>query len=292
MHQSETIEAPDGRRLALHQLVDGDRNKAVLFCHPVPGSGHLVPNEDETLKRRVSLYAIDRAGYAASDPLPPGHSASLDHAAADVAHVIKTVSEHPIGVLGWSAGGLVAAALAANHPECVDRLVLVGTPAPNDQGVCLPDALGQSLGLSPTPHADALDMPPASSIETYDIKTLTNMMLGVSDADVASDNYADIERKLEAMVQHGMLQGTAAIRQEIQGFYLNTLDINADAIQAKTLVLNGSKDPFAAHRQATWWKGHLPNARLEMVPNAGHLLIFKVWKRALSHLAPQQRGAS
>ena len=36
----------------------------------------------------------------------------------------------PAGVVGWDRGGLTALELAAEHPDAVDRLVLVSAPQP------------------------------------------------------------------------------------------------------------------------------------------------------------------
>ena len=55
---------------------------------------------------------------------------------------------------------------------------------------------------------------------------------------------------------------------------------------AKTLLLYGSKDPLAAPRHGRWWQERLPNARLEVVPGEGHLLVAPAWRRVLSHVAP------
>jgi pimeloyl-ACP methyl ester carboxylesterase len=46
--------------------------------------------------------------------------------------VIRAASGNPVDVLGYSLGAVVAAALAAEHPELVSRLVLVGGWASGD----------------------------------------------------------------------------------------------------------------------------------------------------------------
>ena len=59
--------------------------------------------------------------------------------------------------------------------------------------------------------------------------------------------------------------------------------------RAKTLLLYGSRDPLAGPRHGRWWNERLPDARLEVAPGAGHLLVIPMWARVLSHLAPQRR---
>ena len=57
-------------------------------------------------------------------------------------------------------------------------------------------------------------------------------------------------------------------------------------IAAKTLLLYGQLDTEAPPAHARWWKNHLVDARVEMVPRAGSDIISTVWKRVLSHAAP------
>ena len=70
---------------------------------------------------------------------------------------------------------------------------------------------------------------------------------------------------------------------------------NADSdltkVMAKTLLLFGSADPSTGHSHGSRWQKQLPNARLEMVPGAGHDLLAAKWGRVLSHLAPRRRVA-
>lgn len=65
--------------------------------------------------------------------------------------------------------------------------------------------------------------------------------------------------------------------------------IDLDAVVARTLLLFGSKDPETGSMHGTSWQKRLPNARLEMVPGAGHDILGQMWPRVLSHLAPRRR---
>jgi pimeloyl-ACP methyl ester carboxylesterase len=62
-----------------------------------------------------------------------------------------------------------------------------------------------------------------------------------------------------------------------------------DLITAKTLLLYGAKDPTAGPRDGKWYQQRLPDRRYEQIPGEGRLLLGPVWRRTLSHLAPNHR---
>src|SRR5205814_911319 len=103
-----------------------------IWCHGAPGSGRFDPDPEETAARGVTLVGIDRPGYGRSTPVEPGTWATVAGAADDIAAVVRGLDGGPVGVAGWSAGGRVALALAARHPDLVDRVVVIATPAPDE----------------------------------------------------------------------------------------------------------------------------------------------------------------
>jgi pimeloyl-ACP methyl ester carboxylesterase len=111
-------------------------------------------------------------------------------------------------------------------------------------------------------------------------------VLAVSAADDTALAKPEAHARLTHMLVAAFLQGVVGLASDIAGYSLQPWGFELDAVQAKTLLLYGSKDPIAGSRHGTWWQKHLPNARLEVVPGAGHLLVIPMWHRVLSHLAP------
>ncbi len=76
------------------------------------------------------------------------------------------------------------------------------------------------------------------------------------------------------------------------------LGVLLGAVQAKTLILNGQKDPDAAAAAAEFHRARIGSARVEMVPPSPddtdpRLALTRVWERVLSFAAPRtgQRSA-
>jgi len=97
----------------------------VLLTHGAQGAwSHWIRNID-ALARNRTVWAPDLPGYGEST-MPPRA------AQAAIAEVLATgllellAPELPLDIVGFSFGGVVAAHLAALHPELVRRVILVG----------------------------------------------------------------------------------------------------------------------------------------------------------------------
>lgn len=280
-----------GRRVEVHRMADGART--VAFCHASPGSGAFDPWPEETAARDVALIAVDRPGYGGSEPMPAGQWSTVGQAADDLAEVLESLETGPVGVAGWSAGGRVALALAARRPELVDRVVVMATPAPDDEVAWVPPP--QRAGL------EALRGQPAEAVHAALEDQLAAMvpadphapealaMLGASEADARVLALPGAADRLAGMLVHAYAQGAAGTVADIAGFSLRPWGFEPAQVKAKTLLLYGSKDALVGQKHARWWKARLADARIEVAPGLGHLLAIPMWKRALSHLAP---GAS
>src|SRR5215218_1840783 len=132
-----------GRRIAVHltstrALWPAAEERLVVFCHSAPGAGSFDPDPAQTKASKATLLSVDRPGYGRSDPLPAGRWSTVACAADDIAAVLDNIGVEQVGVVGWSAGGRVALALAARHPHLVERVAVVATPAPDEEVPWIP----------------------------------------------------------------------------------------------------------------------------------------------------------
>jgi pimeloyl-ACP methyl ester carboxylesterase len=265
-----SIELKSGRRVAVHRVVDGNAGRTVVFCHPAPGSGLFDPVPEATWARGVTLIGVDRPGYGGSDPAPGGP----DQPADDLAEVLDRLGTGPVGVAGWGAGGLVAFALAARRPDLVDRLALIGTPAPDHEIPWIPPALRSAMA-----HPDDQALTRLLSMDPDDWIAL------LGDADATALEEPGVRSRLIAMLRAAFTQGPAGLAADCR----RASDFTPAQVSAKTLLLYGAQDPLAGPRHGKWWQPRLPDARYEQIPRAGHLVIMQTWRRALSHLAPHTK---
>jgi pimeloyl-ACP methyl ester carboxylesterase len=268
----DSIGLRDGRRLAMHRPAEGTNGRTVVLCHPAPGSGVFDPDPEATWSRGVTLLSADRPGYGSSDPSPAG-AGGLVAAADDLAGALDRLGTGPVGLAGWSAGGLVALALAARRPDLVDRLVLIATPAPDDRIPWIPAGLRETSAV------------PVSDDPDRWIGLLGEAGSAAGGPDVAALDSADVRPRLKAMLHQAFRQGDAGLAADLAAV-LGPWGVDPGQVAAKTLLLYGAEDPIVGPRHGKWYQPRMRSARYEQSPNTGHLVILSTWRRALAHLAP------
>ena len=282
-----------GRRVSLHEVADGRDDRTVVFCHPAPGAGMFDPDPEQTAARGIRLIGLDRPGYGDSEPVATGAWASVASAADDLAEVLGQLGLGPVGLAGWSAGGRVALACAARHPELVDRVVVFGTPAPDEAIPWISPAHREMLeglrGLPPQEVHARLETAFAPMLPADPRWSDALDLLGRSDADDGALAFHGAAERLGAMMAAALAQGAKGMAADVAGYCLRPWGFELGDVRAKTLFLYGSRDPVAANRHGSWWQRAVPGSRVEMAPGAGHLLVVPMWRRALAHLAPRQR---
>ena len=123
-----TIRLPDGRRLGLTRYGD-PAHRPVVFHHGFGSSGlELPPNVALLARLRLQLLAPDRPGGGRSSVY---RSLTFPSFADDVVAMLDALElRQPVGVMGWSVGGVHALALAARHPARVVAVQLLSTCLP------------------------------------------------------------------------------------------------------------------------------------------------------------------
>ncbi len=279
-----------GRRVAVHRSAPLEGSRVVVVCHPAPGGGLLDPDPAATRARGVALLSVDRPGYGGSDPLPPGRWATVAGAAEDLEAALDAFGVGCAGVVGWSAGGRVALALAARRPDLVDRVALVATPAPDSEIGWVPrdvrEALDGLRGREPEEAQAELEVRFRDAVAVDMQSDGSWAWLGASAEESAALEVPGVRERLRGTLEAAFAQGAAGLAADVAGQALRPWGFRPEEVRAKTLLLHGSCDVVAPPRHGRWWQRRLPRSRLETYPGAGHLVVLSSWSRVLAHLAP------
>ncbi|MDQ4098077.1 MAG: alpha/beta hydrolase [Actinomycetota bacterium] len=270
-----------GRWLAVDERGRPD-GRPVLFLHPAPGSRVLDPDPWATAGARVRLLSFDRPGYGGSSPLPEGMVPTLPHAADDAAEVLGRLGIDRTPVVGWSAGGLVALALAARHPHLVTSVVMVATPAHEDDVARMSDehkamvaSLRPDLAAASAAVADALGAIADSPEAMLDL-------LGDGPADEAVRYDRSHRPRLWAMASEAIRQGVTGVAGDIVASTIAPWGFDPSDVEVPATLWYGEQDSLVTPEHGAYWAGVLMEGDLRIVPGAGHFLPLLAWREILA----------
>lgn len=216
----------------------------------------------DLLARRYRVLSYDNRGIGESEIAPGPYSVA--ELAADAADVLDAAGAQRAHVVGASLGGMVAQLLAAEQPERVERLVLVGTTPGGAGAYPLPQ---QTLALM----AEAPSLPPDVALRRF-----------VENALAPGSPLVD---EVFAYRQRHPPDPAGWAAQAAAGAAWDA-DGRLGRIAAPTLVLAGTADAVVDPRNAQLLVDAIPGAKLELIDDAGHLPF---WERAEEFAAIVER---
>jgi pimeloyl-ACP methyl ester carboxylesterase len=289
------IELPDGRVLALDDLGDPE-GLPVVYLHGTPDSRRARhPDDRLAADVGVRLLAVDRPGAGDSDPDPSATPTSLGH---DLAAVLDQLDVGSCALLGWSSGGLAALGAATVLGERVRALVLVA-PMPPAEAYADPAVL-EALGPTRRPLVEmAAEVPArqvAAEVAPYLVPEGLTPALALEHVLEGAGPVGRVElaavpgaaEALAAGLEASVAHGSAWLEQDLVQQLTPGLDLGA--VRGRVLLYHGGLDGTSPPAVGRWLADRLPGAVLEVLPEAGHHLLFAIWPGVLRGL-PLVAGA-
>jgi pimeloyl-ACP methyl ester carboxylesterase len=274
-----TITTPDGRKLAYVERGPAD-GAPVIFHHGTPGSRvgrHPDPNAYDEAGVRVITF--DRPGYGESDPQP---GRSVADVAADARALADELGLERFGVAGISGGGPHALACAALLPERVTRAAIVVGAGPSDdpdfdflEGMTELNVKEFGAALEGREAIEAFLQPQADAMQS-DPESLIEMM----EAEVPeSDRRTMARADYRPIMVETFLEAT---RQGVRGWadddlaFARAWGFELADVHVETRLWQGELDVLVPRAHAEYLLAKLPNASWELIPGAGHMLVFEL----------------
>jgi 2-hydroxy-6-oxonona-2,4-dienedioate hydrolase len=253
----------DNLRIHYH---DAGSGPAVVFLHGAGAGAGGWSNFSRNLPAFVEagfrVIAMDFPGFNKSDPFLPTTSRTALNAQA-VNGLLACLEIERAHLVGNSLGGATALAFALNHPDRLDRLVLMG---PGSLGPSLFQALPMEgikllLQLYREPTRENLDR--MLKVFVYDPSMLTPEL---------------VERRYEGMVSSPThLSNFVTSFQNNPGTLIEDLSPRLAEIQNQTLVVWGRDDRFVPLDYGLRLVWSLPRADLQIFSRCGH---WAQWEHA------------
>ena len=199
---------------------------------------------------RFRCLRYDMRGHGRSEVLD--EPASMDDFAADLAGLFDALGIAKAHVIGLSLGGMAAQALAVNHPERVESLVLMATAA------YMQPPGGWDLRAETVRNQGTIAIVDATMQRWFTADT----------AALSPEQIKPVRDRFVAIDRHGYAVACLAIRD---------MDLRPliGAICCPTLVVAGEDDPAAPIEMAEEIAGLIPGAEIVVVPEAAHLIAVE-----------------
>ncbi|HSK97985.1 MAG TPA: alpha/beta hydrolase, partial [Euzebyales bacterium] len=208
------------------------------------------------LRRVARIVLVDNHGVGQSAPLRS--QTSVGDLAQDIVNVLDDAGIRRVHVVGVSLGGMIAQELAIEHPERIGRLVLASTTPGWTEGYPFP--LGNALVLW------RRILQPGAASRRSGIRYALSPSTRRGKPDLV-ERLTREDVIPEADVRSRMLQAAAGTRYSNRG--------RDRSIAAPTLVMHGTDDNVVDPRNAEILARNIPDARLQWVPDAGHLIFWE-----------------
>ena len=251
--------------LRIHCLTAGTFGPAVLLLHgsAFDAAGMSFESAISALATGCCVFAPDLPGFGESDPMPDRWGFA-DYSAF-LCPLMTELGLQRASLVGVSMGGGIALGFALNAPQRVERLVLIDSACLDD---ALPGGRATWLGVH-LPGLRALQWRVLASS-----RRLTRIALRRATPHRHEHLTATL---LDRVMRHLRKPGAATAfrdweRREVGWRGLRTSYVDRlSALTVSTLILHGADDPLVPVAVAKRANRLIPDSRLEIIPECGHL---------------------
>ncbi len=237
----------------LYAAVRG-RGPAVTLVHGFPLNHRIYDTQIRALSHTHRVIAPDLPGFGKSPPM--GEDISMDTYADAVAAILDALEIEKTVLAGLSMGGYIAFAFWRRYPERVQGLVLLNTRAKAD-----------------TPEARENRFKTIEAVQTDGLAPLIENMIPKLLSPVTLRGKAHVVNKLRHIMGESSVEGVVAALKAMAG--RPDTRSTLESITVPTLIIAGRDDALIPVSEAEDMALAIPDARLHVVDQAGHLVTME-----------------
>lgn len=256
--EARRLPAPDGGDLFTTTHGDGP---SFVFVHGFAVTSRIWTKQFRDLPAAgARVLAFDHRGHGASTPAFAG--AEIESLADDLRVVLEGLDVRDGVLVGHAMGGMALLSFAVRHPEVLVRrvrgLVLVSTTA--------------RLRIATIPLARRVLLPFVAGFVHSGACARSDWSRLAARVFFGPDPFPSQVELVRALLASARMETLIGAMAAMAGFdgrrYLASVDI-------PTLVVTGTADLITTPGEARRLARGLPDARLELVPGAGHMIMLE-----------------
>lgn len=256
------VSAANGIEYAYREIGDGGA-PLVMLTHFRGNLDNWDPALVDALAAGRRVIAFDNTGVGGSSGLTPSTVARM---AQDAIAFLDALDLAQVDVLGFSLGSFVAQDITLTRPDLVRRLVLAssapqGAPGMHGWAKWVIESVGGP------------EIVPAEILDVFYTRSAESRGTG---AQASGRMFARKELDTPTSWQTRQAQYDAVCAWGIPNFALLE---RVTAIRAPVFVANGDSDPMILPRYSHLLAGLIPDAKIQIYPDAAHGFLFQHHER-------------
>ncbi len=216
----------------------------------------------DNLSKNFRVITFDARGISRSK-LVENETVSIKAIADDICKILDELEIEKAAILGTSFGGFVAQEFALRNPERLNKLILACTSFGGANHV-LPDNFEVISAFSATENLNSLER-------------IRKFMIPAFTRDFAENNFDVIEQVCKFREANEVPE--SVYLQQLQAAMTFDTQAKLSKITAETLVISGDKDQVVPMQNSINLAKEIPNSRLEIMENSGHLFFIEQSER-------------
>ncbi|TGM52761.1 alpha/beta fold hydrolase [Leptospira adleri] len=265
--ESEFIEIEN---VNLHYRDEGN-GPVVVLLHGVCSSLHTWDDWTKILKTKYRVIRLDLPGHGLTEIGEEESVLKTEGMISLWEKFRERLKIEKFHIVGNSLGGLIAWRYALDHPNRVDRLILlnsVGYPQP------LPELV--AVGSHPI-------VQPLMKISTPRFVVSRGVRQAYGDPSKLKEEVE--ERYVELSMKKGNRSSIVRIfKEQREGFQDEAMGKRISEIKNPTLVMWGTEDHWLSYEYFPNWKRDLPDAKFIVYDGVGHIPMEEIPERSAKDL--------
>jgi pimeloyl-ACP methyl ester carboxylesterase len=250
--------------IKLHYVTQGS-GPLMLFLHGFPEFWYSWRHQIPEFAKNHKVVALDLRGYNESAKPEEQSAYVMAEFVKDIQGVIEGLGYDHAILVGHDWGGAIAWNVAYDHPELIDRLIILNIPHPAKfaQGLLTPQQLLRSSYI----FFFQLPWIPEWLIQANDFGLLEQSFRGMT-VNKNAFTAADITAYKTAFARPGAL--TAALNYYRNAFQQRILNTSWPVLEVPTLMIWG-EDDLPLGKELTYGTEHyVRDFRIKYIPHCSH----------------------
>lgn len=248
----------------LHYVTQGS-GPLMLFLHGFPEFWYSWRHQIPEFARDYRVVALDLRGYNDSDKPQGVNAYQMSELIKDIEGVVTELGEGRCILVGHDWGGAIAWCFAYEHPEMVERLIVMNIPHPAKfiQGLQTPEQLSRSWYT----FLFQLPLLPEILLQANDYQAIASAFTEMA-VDKTAFSPDDLEAYKDAAAKRGAL--TAMLnyyRSGWRGFFDQQ---EWGTLSVPTLLIWGENDTALGKELTYGTEAYVRDFEIKYIPNCSH----------------------